>query len=104
MAAAEIGCKAMTSGDGFIPHQTQCCFVCGMSFLRPRGNGRFCSSRCRDGYDAGLPAYDENYVRRITALAEKVARRTITHAVKFRRKNGSKNKRLQGHFSEARVP
>ena len=94
----------MTDVDGF-PKKTQnCCFACGMTFLPPRGDGRFCSSRCRDGYDAGLPAYDEHYVRRITALAEKVARRTTTHTVKFRRKNVSRNKSLQGHFSEARVP
>ena len=85
-------------------NQTQDCFTCGMTFLPPRGNGRFCSSRCRDAYDAGLPAYDEHYVRRLTSLAEKAAGRTTTHKAKIRRKNASKNKRLQEHSSEARVP
>ncbi len=68
-----------------------------------RGDGRFCSSRCRDGYDCGLPAHDEHYVRHLTALAEKAAARTTIHKAKFRRKNASKNNRLQRHFAEARV-
>jgi len=36
--------------------ETQQCFACGRSFLRT--NGRFCSSRCGDAFDAGLPPYE----------------------------------------------
>jgi hypothetical protein len=32
------------------------CFACGRSHMT--GDGRFCSTRCRSGFDAGLPAYD----------------------------------------------
>jgi hypothetical protein len=32
------------------------CFACGRSF--GRGDGRFCSTRCRAGFDAGLPPFD----------------------------------------------
>ena len=33
---------------------TQDCFLCGRSFSRARAeNGRFCSQRCQDFYDAG---------------------------------------------------
>jgi hypothetical protein len=31
------------------------CFTCGRSYM---GDGRFCSTRCRSAFDAGLPAYD----------------------------------------------
>jgi hypothetical protein len=41
------------------------CFSCGQSMIYrgPQGddNGRFCSSRCREWYDAGNPPYDPNY-------------------------------------------
>jgi len=41
------------------------CFCCGRSFTY-RGhsgddNGCFCSVRCREGYDAGYPAFDPDY-------------------------------------------
>jgi DNA-directed RNA polymerase subunit M/transcription elongation factor TFIIS len=36
---------------------SQECFACGRSFCK--GDGRFCSTRCRDGFDAGLPPYQE---------------------------------------------
>src|SRR5262245_37086151 len=48
------------------------CHACGRSYLSrptPRDSddsGRFCSVRCRETYDAGMPAYEPNYVRRIT--------------------------------------
>jgi hypothetical protein len=32
------------------------CFACGRSF--GRGDGRFCSTRCRTAFDAGLPPFD----------------------------------------------
>jgi hypothetical protein len=35
------------------------CFTCGRSYWR--GDGRFCSTRCREGFDAGFPPYDPNY-------------------------------------------
>src|SRR5262249_21903893 len=43
------------------------CHACGRSYVyqaTPRNSddsGRFCSARCRDTYDAGLPAYDPIY-------------------------------------------
>jgi hypothetical protein len=36
--------------------QAPTCFVCGRSYSI--GDGRFCSLRCRDGFDAGLPPYE----------------------------------------------
>jgi hypothetical protein len=42
------------------------CFTCGRSYSR--GEGRFCSSRCRQGFDDGFPAHEPNYVRRITNI------------------------------------
>src|SRR6516225_6822868 len=45
------------------------CFACGRSFLLRPSSGddsnRFCSTRCREGYDAGFPAYDPGYVRKL---------------------------------------
>jgi hypothetical protein len=35
------------------------CFTCGRSYWR--GDGRFCSPRCRDAFDAGFPPYDPSY-------------------------------------------
>jgi hypothetical protein len=32
------------------------CFVCGRSYSH--GDGRFCSTRCRSAFDAGMPAYE----------------------------------------------
>jgi hypothetical protein len=42
------------------------CFGCGRSF--GRGDGRFCSSRCRAAFDAGLPAYDPHQARAVAAM------------------------------------
>jgi hypothetical protein len=40
------------------------CHTCGRSYLYkpPKGDdsGAFCSARCRDGYDAGAPAWDKS--------------------------------------------
>jgi len=50
------------------------CHTCGRSYLYQASlpnsddSGRFCSARCPETYDAGLPAYDSNYVRRITNM------------------------------------
>jgi hypothetical protein len=47
------------------PQQSRDCFACGRSFTYrgPCGDdsGRFCSSRCRIGFEAGLPPYDPDY-------------------------------------------
>jgi hypothetical protein len=32
------------------------CFACGRSYSR--GDGRFCSTRCRETFDAGIPAHE----------------------------------------------
>ena len=42
------------------------CFACGRSYMsrKPRDdddNTRFCSKRCQDAYDNGLPTYDPHY-------------------------------------------
>jgi hypothetical protein len=41
------------------------CFACGRRFIYrgPKGDesGRFCSTRCREAFDQGLPAYDPDY-------------------------------------------
>jgi hypothetical protein len=48
------------------------CHTCGRPFVpRPNNDGddntwAFCSTRCREYYDAGWPAYDPDYVRKIT--------------------------------------
>src|SRR5262245_34587880 len=51
-----------------------CCFSCGRSFMPRRledadDNGRFCSSRCLEWFDAGAPAYDPDYLRGMTDAA-----------------------------------
>src|SRR5262245_19735200 len=40
------------------------CFSCGRTYSR--GEGRFCSERCREGFDAGVPPYDPDYVRKVS--------------------------------------
>src|SRR5215831_3924358 len=42
------------------------CFACGRGYCK--GDGRFCSTRCREAFDAGFPpAKDEsNYIRAMT--------------------------------------
>ena len=48
------------------------CFACGRSFL-PRpcdgddDNWRFCSRRCREAYDAGLPPYDPDQLKKLAS-------------------------------------
>jgi hypothetical protein len=47
------------------------CFACGRSFL-PRlsdgeDTGRFCSRRCREAYDAGLPPYDPDQLKKLAS-------------------------------------
>jgi hypothetical protein len=37
------------------------CFACGRSYSK--GDGRFCSTRCRAGFDAGLPPYEDQRAR-----------------------------------------
>jgi hypothetical protein len=51
------------------PHRpSDQCFACGRGFTYrgPNGDesGRFCSTRCRIGFDAGLPPYDPDYARK----------------------------------------
>jgi hypothetical protein len=45
------------------------CFGCGASFVfrghHGDNSGRFCSDRCRENYDAGLPAYDPDYASKL---------------------------------------
>ena len=41
------------------------CFACGRGYCR--GDGRFCSTRCREAFDAGFPpAPDSHYARAMT--------------------------------------
>ena len=41
------------------------CFACGRGYCK--GDGRFCSTRCREAFDAGLPpAPDSHYARAMT--------------------------------------
>src|SRR5262245_16277165 len=72
-----------------------------------RGDGRFCSSRCREAYDTGTFApYDPHYPRRLTALAEKCAKSgfwTIPPKAKKRRKYARKIRDLRRHFSKPSV-
>jgi hypothetical protein len=55
-------------------HEAPTCFSCGRGFAYkgPQGDesGRFCSTRCREWYDAGKSAYDppEVTVARITRV------------------------------------
>jgi hypothetical protein len=39
------------------------CFACGRSY--GSGDGRFCSERCRDAFDAGFPPYDPQSARSV---------------------------------------
>ncbi len=43
-----------------IPAEPAACFACGRSYCR--GDGRFCSSRCRTAFDAGFPPYEPQVV------------------------------------------
>jgi hypothetical protein len=50
------------------------CHTCGRSFMprpssRDDNTWRFCSTRCREAYDAGFPAYDPSYVRKLTDVS-----------------------------------
>ena len=43
------------------------CFACGRGYCK--GDGRFCSTRCREAFDAGFPpAQDSNYSRAMTTV------------------------------------
>jgi hypothetical protein len=44
------------SGDAGTP-EPQACFACGRSYAK--GDGRFCSVRCRDAFDNGNPQYGQ---------------------------------------------
>jgi hypothetical protein len=48
-------------------HQSQACFGCGRSYHR-QNHGRFCSGRCREAFDAGVPAYEPLDVTRFYSL------------------------------------
>jgi predicted nucleic acid-binding Zn ribbon protein len=41
------------------PQPTAACLICGRKLAR--GGARFCSSRCREAFDAGFPAFDPDY-------------------------------------------
>jgi hypothetical protein len=47
------------------------CFACGRSFLPRPSDGedtwRFCSPRCREAYDAGLPPYDPDHSKKLAS-------------------------------------
>jgi hypothetical protein len=104
------------------------CFACGRSYMCQPVSGddnlRFCSKRCQDAYDAGLPAHDPNRDRALTNLPlsawllngtrffepilrgsktrrklQKSAEWTPAPKLKIRRKKPSKVKSLQGDFS-----
>src|SRR4051794_33548456 len=39
--------------------KVQGCFACGRGFMDGLGDGRFCSTNCRDYFDAGAAPYQE---------------------------------------------
>ena len=41
--------------------EPQACFACGRSYAK--GEGRFCSPRCRAAFNAGFPPYNPNQAR-----------------------------------------
>jgi hypothetical protein len=53
-------------------HEAPTCFSCGREYTyrAPKGDnsGRFCSTRCREWYDAGNPPYDPLYADRFYSL------------------------------------
>lgn len=50
----------------FLDIETTTCFLCGRGIVY-RGS-RFCSERCRDGFDLGLSPFDPNQVRALNAV------------------------------------
>jgi hypothetical protein len=42
-------------------HRSALCLACGRSYIN--GDGRFCSTRCRDGFDVGLPPFQQQETR-----------------------------------------
>jgi predicted nucleic acid-binding Zn ribbon protein len=40
---------------------SQGCLACGRSYVP--GDGRFCSTQCRDGFDAGMPPFQQQEAR-----------------------------------------
>ena len=104
------------------------CFACGRGYCR--GDGRFCSTRCREAFDAGFPpAPDLHYARaminvplsawRIVAgppgieigarfyesiLDRKSDGRGVVRHAKKRRNFAKQLNGLQGRFSDWSVP
>ena len=104
------------------------CFACGRGYCK--GDGRFCSTRCREAFDAGFPpAQDSNYARAMTnvplaawrvvagppgieigarfyesILGRKSDGRGIVRPIKKRRKFARKNKGLQAASASWSVP
>jgi hypothetical protein len=69
------------------------CHACGRPYMYrgPRGDnsGRFCSDRCRDAYDAGLPAYDPGRKSTTAALVDPLAgSRQLSRGIKRRAAHG----------------
>jgi hypothetical protein len=51
-----------TNVESTQPIESATCFACGRGYCK--GDGRFCSSRCREAFDGCLPpASDSNYAR-----------------------------------------
>jgi hypothetical protein len=104
------------------------CFACGHGYMRRPVNGddnvRFCSRRCQDAFDAGLPPFNPNQDRILKEVplsgwlvAEsryyesilrgtkawrrlaKSAEWTLVHKLKIRPKKSNKINNLQGNFS-----
>jgi hypothetical protein len=70
LAAAILGDRS--HADVSAPQKIFTCFSCGQSMIYrgPQGDdsGRFCSSRCRDWFDAGNPPYDSHYASKSNPL------------------------------------
>jgi hypothetical protein len=53
------------------------CLTCGRQFIYKVANGddsgRFCSTRCREGFDAGAPAWDETREKNLHLLTPPLA-------------------------------
>jgi len=117
--------------DGTRPIEDQICatcFACGRGYCK--GDGRFCSTRCREAFDAGFPpAQDSNHARAVISiplsawrviagppgietgarfyasiLGRKSDGRGIVRPIKKRRKFARKNKDLQVASASWSVP
>jgi len=104
------------------------CFACGRGYCK--GDGRFCSTRCREAFDAGFPpAQDSNNARAVitiplsawhviagppgieigarfyeSILGRKSDGRGVVRPIKKRRKFAIKNKDLQAVSASWSVP